>query len=71
MVTCEIYIAMNEERDWIVCSDESEALSTLASDCGGYHARVVKVTVRMSPPVIAEAAVDIPDDAGTKVEIGQ
>lgn len=69
MHTCALYIAMNEERDWIVCSDESEALSTLASDCGGYHARVVKVTVRMSPPVMDETTVDVPDEAGHQVEI--
>lgn len=66
---CEIYVAMNEDGDWVVCSDESEALGKLAEDCGGYHARVVKITIRMSPPVMAEAAVDVPDDAGTKVEI--
>ena len=49
-VTCEIFIAMNEDGNWIVESEESEALSKLAEDQGGYHARVVKITVKMTPP---------------------
>lgn len=62
---CEIFIAMNEEGDWIVTTEESEALSDLAENQGGYHGRVVKVIVRMAPPAMPETAVDIPDDAGT------
>jgi hypothetical protein len=67
--TCEIYVAMNEDGDWIVETDESEALSKLAEDCGGYHARVVKLTVKMAPPKMAEAVVEVPDEAGQTVGI--
>jgi hexokinase len=68
--TVEIFIAMNENGDFIMIKEESEALEILALDCGGYHARVVKVTVKMAPPVMTETEVEVPDEAGetTKVE---
>jgi hypothetical protein len=68
MKTCEIYLAMNEDGDWIVETDESDALSKLADDVGGYHGRVVKIIVKMSPPVMTEAEVTVPDEAGEIVE---
>lgn len=68
-VNCEIFIAMNEDGDWIVTNDDSDALNQLSNDAGGYQARVVKITVTMSPPVMAEAEVAIPDEAGTTTEL--
>jgi hypothetical protein len=67
--TCEIYLAMNEDGDWIVTHDESEALSKLAEDAGGYQARVVKLTVKIAPPVMTEAEIDVPGEAGETTEI--
>ena len=67
--TCEIFIAMNEDGDWIVETEESQALSKLAEDCGGYQARVIKVTVKMSPPVMTEAEIEVPDEAGQTQQI--
>jgi hypothetical protein len=66
--TVEIFIAMNEDGDFVVVKYESEALEQLASDCG-HHARVVKLTVKMSPPQATEATVDVPDEAGETTEI--
>jgi hypothetical protein len=66
--TIEVFIAMNEDGDWIVEPDESDALSKLAEDVGGYHARVVKLTVKMAPPKMTEATVDVPDEAGQTLE---
>lgn len=63
-VTCEIFLAMNEEGEWIVTDLEEHALEKLAEDMGGYHARVVKLTVKMSPPVMSEATITVPDEAG-------
>jgi hypothetical protein len=63
-VECEIFVAMNEESDWVVVAEESEALEKLANEAGGYQARVVKVTVKMSPPAMSEASVEVPDEAG-------
>ena len=69
-VPCEIFIAMNEGGDFVVVREEDGALELLASDCGGYQARVVKVTVRMAPPRMEEAEVEVGDQAGetTRVE---
>jgi len=67
MIDCEIYIAMNEDGDWVVvAADETEALTKLGElgRAGGYQARVVKVTVKMTPPKMAETTVTITDDAG-------
>jgi hypothetical protein len=68
-VTCELFVALNEDGDWVVTDDESTALEKLAEDQGGYHARVVKVVVRVAPPVMAEASIDVPDEAGTTTEL--
>ena len=65
---CEIFLAMNEDGGWVVVTDESEALSKLAENEGGYHARVVKVTVKMAPPVMTEAEVEVANEAGSTVE---
>lgn len=64
-IDCEIYLAMNEDGDWIVTDEETEALNVLSDARGGSLARVVKVTVKMTPPVMAEATVTVPDDVGT------
>ena len=68
--TVEIWIAMNEDGDYVVVKDESEALEQLINDCGGYHCRIVKLAVTMAPPRATEATVDVPDEAGetTKIE---
>jgi hypothetical protein len=67
-VQCEIFVAMNEDGDWVVVAEESEALEKLAGDVGGYQARVVKVTVKMAPPVLSETEVEVPDEAGKTTE---
>jgi hypothetical protein len=64
MIDCEVYLAMNEDGGWIVTNDESDALTQLSENEGGYQARVVKVTVKMTPPKMTEATVTIADDAG-------
>jgi hypothetical protein len=68
-IAVEIFIAMNEDGSWVAATDESDALAKLAEDEGGYHARVVKITVKMAPPKMAEAAVDVPDEAGDTTEL--
>lgn len=67
-IDCEIWIAMNEDGDWSVSVDEDDALPELATQQGGYAARVVKITVTMSAPVITEASVTVPDDARDTVQ---
>jgi hypothetical protein len=64
-IDVELYIAMNEDGGWIVTNDESDTIGTLAENEGGNLARVVKVTVKMTPPTLDEATVDIPDSAGS------
>lgn len=69
LIDVELYLAMNEDGDWIVTADETEALSKLGEDCGGYQGRVVKVTVKMRPPVMTEASITVADEAGQSVEL--
>lgn len=68
-IRCEIFIAMNEDGDWVVLDDESEAINQLSENAGGYHARVVKVTVKMAPPKMTEAEVEVSDEAGETKQI--
>lgn len=65
LVDVELFVAMNEEGDWVVVTEESEALTELGEQQGGYHARVVKVTVKMSPPRMDETTLMIPESSGT------
>lgn len=65
MKTAEVFIAMNEDGDYVVVADESDALTKLGEDVGGYQGRVVKITVKMMPPKLTEAEVTVPDDAGS------
>ncbi len=69
-ITLEFFIAMNEDGDFVVVKEEGEALEQLGGDCGGYQARVAKITVQMAPPMMSEATVEVPNDAGetTKIE---
>jgi hypothetical protein len=60
---------MNEDGDWIVTTDDTEALTKLGEDMGGLLCRIVKVAVKMTPPVMAEATVDVPNEAGSTEEI--
>lgn len=68
-VEIELFIAMNEDGGWVVTSDESEALSDLGANEGGYIGRVVKIKVKLAPPVMTEATVDVADEAGETTEI--
>ena len=64
MTECEFFLAMNEDGGWIVTNDESDALPNLAENEGGWHARVVKLVVKMTPPQAQEITVTVPDTAG-------
>jgi hypothetical protein len=66
-VHCKVFIGMSETGDWVVGLSETEVLYHLC-DRGSHQARIVKVTVKMAPPVMAEAEVTVPDDAGQIVE---
>lgn len=68
-IACEIFIAMNEDGGYVVTTDESEALERLAENEGGYHARVVKLTVKMTAPQMTEAEVEVPNEAGETKQI--
>lgn len=67
-VKCEVWVAVNEDGDFVVVQDESEALPTLQENVGGYAARVVKITAMIEPPVVAETTIDVPDELGKTVE---
>lgn len=68
-IEIEIFVAMNEGGGWIVTNDESDALTILSEDEGGYQARVLKLKVKMAPPKMDEVEVTVPDEAGTTTAI--
>lgn len=67
--TCEIYLAINEDGDYEVGDIDETAVDRLGENYGGYARRFVKIVVKITPPTIAEAEVDVPDDAGETVKI--
>jgi hypothetical protein len=65
----EVWIAMNEDGDYVVGTDENEASERFDEQIGGFARRVAKLNVKMAPPVIEEIEVDIPDTAGETIEV--
>ena len=78
MPTVEVWIAMSENGDCEVATDEDTAIERMidgsADDLAGTVCRVVKLNVTMSEPLAEHgsgAAVDVtvPDDAGRTEEV--
>lgn len=63
-ILCEIFIAMNEDGDWEVATEASDAVECMVSNNGGDCVRCIKINVHMTPPAIEETELDIPDEAG-------
>jgi hypothetical protein len=64
-----VYVAMNEDADYEVGTMEDEATERLNDNVGGMMVRVIRLTARMSQPVIEDAGeVTITDTAGTTME---
>jgi hypothetical protein len=64
----EVFVAMNEAGKFEIGVDQEEAADRLASNCGGYSCRIIRLAGWMTPPAVFETVIDVPDDAG---EIGQ
>jgi len=66
----EIFVAMNEDGDFVAHEDGDEVGGILAENHGGSMRRIVKITVCMAPPTIESGpTIDIPDTAGTTEQI--
>jgi hypothetical protein len=65
----EIFLAMNEEGDYEVAITEAEASERLVENQGGYQCRIVRIGGFMARPSLAEALIEIPDDAGETVQL--
>ena len=64
----EIFVAMNEDGDYDVATTQEDASERLTDNFACQMIRIVKLSGLMSPPKIAEADVDIPDDTGETIE---
>jgi hypothetical protein len=63
-----VYVAMNEDADYEVGATEDEATERLSDNIGGRLGRVVRITIRMSPPTAEDAGdVMVADTAGEAV----
>jgi hypothetical protein len=68
----EVWICFNEDGDAAASLEgPTEARESLVEDCGGACMRTVKLTAQVTLPVIVEAEIDVPDEAGEtqKVEV--
>lgn len=65
----ELWVAMNEHGDWVVVTEESDALNELAAERGGSVARLIKVSLDMTAPTIDEVNVTVADKVGTRTAI--
>ena len=69
----EVWIVMDADGDYTVGTSESDACEAFDENLGGYGPRrVVKLIAHMTPPVVEETTLDIPDTAGIlKVEAAE
>ena len=64
-VTCEIFLVVDEGGDYAVAPDQGEAEEAYCEQISGSGPlRIVKITVKVTPPQVAETEIDIPDEAG-------
>jgi hypothetical protein len=68
-VECGIFLAINEEGNYEVGTDEEEASTRLMENQGSYHCRLIKITAKAAPPQVIETELDIPDEAGETRQI--
>jgi hypothetical protein len=69
MTSIEVWIAMNEDGDYEVAKDEDDVVDLWNENVGGLSRRLVKLKVTMSAPVITEADVNVPEEAGHAVNV--
>ena len=69
MTSIEVWIAMNEAGDYEVAKDEDDVVDLWNENVGGLSRRLVKLRVTMSAPVVTEADVNVPEEAGQAVNI--
>jgi hypothetical protein len=68
MITCLIFLAVNENGEWEIAKDDAGDAATFLTDNGiGTQCRVVQITVNIEPPKADEVTVDVPDEAGETV----
>jgi hypothetical protein len=66
----EIWLSVNEDGYAAVSLDgPTEAREALVEDQGGGAIRAVKLSVAMALPEIAEAEVEVPDEAGETKQV--
>jgi hypothetical protein len=65
----EIYVALNEEGEYAVDTDEEGASTRLMENSGRFRCRIIKINAKIAPPVLIEADVDVPDEAGKTEDI--
>jgi hypothetical protein len=66
-VDITFYVAVNEDGDFAVCTEESDALETLANEQGGYNARVIAVTLKgVELPRTVEVEIQAPPEFTTR-----
>lgn len=63
----EVFVAMNEDGDFSASDSAETAREKLAEDFGGELCRIVKLNVKMAPPVIVEANVTVADEPDQSV----
>jgi hypothetical protein len=65
-----IYVAMNEDGDHEVGTTEDEATERLSDNVGGRLGRVIRLTIRMSPPKVEDAGeVAVADTIGETLAV--
>jgi hypothetical protein len=69
MTSIEVWIAMNEDGDYEVAKDEDDVVDLWNENVGGLSRRLVKLKITMSAPVITEADVNVPEEAGHAVNV--
>jgi hypothetical protein len=65
----EFYLIINEDCDFEVDRDVVDVRDKLLENAGGGAFRTIKLTAKVTLPVVEDAEIDIPDAAGATEQI--
>jgi hypothetical protein len=67
--TCEVWMIVDDDGNYEVGADRSDAGERFDDNIGGTGPRrVVRIDVKITPPQVEDAEIDVADEAGEQIE---
>jgi hypothetical protein len=66
---CQFYLAINEDGEFVVTTEEDSALSNLADSEGGYYGQIYEINLKVAGAKAQVITAELPEPKGEAVEI--